>query len=61
MGKIIKENGKIWLVELECGKHFRKTFIGVYEEEEEKAEVIEKEEITENKAKKYKKTKKSED
>lgn len=61
MGKIIKENGKIWLVELECGKHFRKTFIGTYEEKEDDIiEIVEKEDdIIEIKPKKTnKKTKK---
>lgn len=59
MGKIIEENGKIWLLENQGGKHFKKIFIGV-SKEEEKIEIIEKDDVIEIKPKK-RKEKKGED
>lgn len=51
MGKIIEENGKIWLLENQGGKHFKKIFIGVSKEEEK----IEKDDVIEIKPKKQNK------
>lgn len=43
MGKIIKENGKIWDLEIQTldGKHRKMTLIGFYDENEEEKEVKE--------------------
>ena len=38
MGRIVKENGKVWDVVEHCGGlHTTRTLIGTYEEKEEKA------------------------
>lgn len=43
MGKIIKENGNIWIEEIQTpdGKHRRMTLIGFYDENENKEEANE--------------------
>lgn len=54
MGKIIKENGKIWDLEIQTpdGKHRKMTLIGFYDENEE---------VKEDKPTKKKRQKKTEE